>query len=73
VSSSNTSRSFYRGTDKSSVRPGRKKATAREEFDFHYFQIANVVDCLSSWYKFIMKQAHGGEFATFIVGILKFR
>ena len=25
----------YRGADKSLVRPGRKQATAREDFDFH--------------------------------------
>ena len=34
---------------------------------FQYFQIVNLVDCLSSWYIFIMKQAHGGEFANFVV------
>jgi len=37
---------------------------------FQYFQIVNLVDCLSSWYKFIMKQAHGDEFANFIVSLL---
>ena len=26
---------LYRGADKSLVRPGRKKATASEDFDFH--------------------------------------
>ena len=34
---------------------------------FQYFQILNLVDCLSSWYKFITNVAHGGEFAYFIV------
>jgi len=34
---------------------------------FQYFQIANLVVCLSSWYKFIMNNPHGGEFANFIV------
>jgi len=27
--------SVYRGADKSLARPGRKQATAREDFDFH--------------------------------------
>jgi hypothetical protein len=36
---------------------------------FQYFQIVNLVDCLSSWYKFIVNEAHGGEFANFIVGL----
>jgi len=26
---------MYRGADKSLARPGRKQATAREDFDFH--------------------------------------
>ena len=26
---------YYRGADKSLVRPGKKKATATEDFDFH--------------------------------------
>jgi len=26
---------FYRGADKSLARPGRKQATATEDFDFH--------------------------------------
>ena len=39
---------------------------------FQYFQIVNLVDCLSSWYKFFCPvlpgQAHGCELANFIDG-----
>jgi hypothetical protein len=31
----NLHRSKYRGADKSLARPGRKQATATEDFDFH--------------------------------------
>jgi hypothetical protein len=31
------------------------------------FQILNLLDYLSSWYKFIMDNELGGEFAKFIV------
>ena len=34
---------------------------------FQYFQIVNVVDCLSSWYKFIMNNPSNIKFANFIV------
>ena len=34
---------------------------------FQYFQIVNLVDCLSNWYKFIMDNEPGGEFANVIV------
>ena len=34
---------------------------------FQYFQIVNLVDCMSIWYKFIMNEAHGGEFENFII------
>jgi len=29
----------YRGADKSLARPGRKQATATEDFDFHIFYL----------------------------------
>jgi len=32
---SSTGRRYYKGADKSLAQPGRKQATAREEFDFH--------------------------------------
>jgi hypothetical protein len=31
--------SMYRGADKSLARPGRKQATATEEFEFHIFYL----------------------------------
>ena len=33
---------------------------------FQYFQIVNLVDCLSSWYKFIMNNPANIKFANFI-------
>ena len=30
---------FYRGADKSLVRPGRKQVTATEDFEFHIFYL----------------------------------
>jgi hypothetical protein len=35
VQSASANVSFYRGADKSLARPGRKKATAAEDFEFH--------------------------------------
>jgi len=32
-------KSFYRGADKSLARPGRKQATATEDFDFYIFYL----------------------------------
>ena len=34
---------------------------------FQYFQIVNLVDCLSSWYKFIMNIPSNIKFANFII------
>ena len=34
---------------------------------FQYFQIVNLVDCLSIFCRVLPRQAHGGEFANFIV------
>jgi len=33
---------------------------------FRYFQIVNLVDCLSSWYKFVMNNPSNINFANFI-------
>ena len=37
---------------------------------FQYFQIVNLVDCLSSWYKFIMNKPVIIKFANFIVSYI---
>jgi len=34
---------------------------------FQYFQIVNLVDCMSSWYKFVMDNPANIKFANFIV------
>jgi len=34
---------------------------------FRYFQIVNLVDCLSSWYKFIMNNPSNIKFTNFII------
>jgi len=34
---------------------------------FHYFQIVNLVDCFIGFCPVLSQQAHGGEFANFIV------
>ena len=34
---------------------------------FHYFQIVNLVDCLTGFCSVLPRQAHGSEFANFIV------
>ena len=49
---------------------GKKFESFRSNFftqPFQYVQIVNLVDYLSSWYKFIMNEVHSGEFANFII------
>jgi len=35
---------------------------------FQYFQIVNLVDCLSSWYKFVTNNPSNIKFVNFNVG-----
>ena len=49
---------------------GKKFASFPSHFStqpFQYFQIVNLVDCLSSWYKFLMNYPSDIKFAKFIV------